>query len=1087
VILGRLSVRERVNLLALIPLLVLLLLQVPLLASRLDDARTSSLLAERARTARSVSRLVQEIQLGRLLSVAYLGGPSVAPNEVVVQLQEVEAQRAALLDQLDGATAPALVAALGEIGRLQDVGENVVAHRLTGAQADEAFSRLVSPLFNALDLSRAAGSDGAGLRGLQSLDSLLRSDEYAGRRATALLTATTVPPEARSASISAAHDAEISEAAAADQFRRFAEPDGAGLFAVVDVSEATGVLSEAYTRLSGVTRGALSGDLAARVFASARSQTLQRQVVELQVAQHVVDSAQSRLRDAQILIGLVGSVGVGFLVLIVLLSVTVGQSVTAPLRRLTAAAGTVADLAQEELLRVADEDTPQASTPRLAAIQVRTEDEIGDLAAAFNRVQATAALLLERQVVSRRNVAAMFGSVGRRTSNLVGRQLALIDSLERVEEDPDALAALYRLDHAATRLRRSASSLVVLSGGTEGIGEGRPMPLADVVRAALATVEDYQRVTLKRLPKLWISPGVVSDLALLFAELLENAVTFSPPRTEVEVVGLLQRDGSCTLSVIDHGMGMPAPRLAEENRRLQRRERLDLAPSDVLGLFVVGRIARRHGVAVHLEATEPAGITAVVALPSRLMVHGHAAGGAAGSTLGVGRARDAAAVAGAARRDLAALAGRRQVGDLAIPPLPAAGWQGHASGRNAGTVGGLPRRVRGANWRNDTAPAVRTPDAAAATPAAVTPALSAPPPAPPPGAEGLARRVPGSNLGAFAAADSAAAAGGPRPVDAEAVRQDVDALESAIQRAGYDAEHGDPPEPAPTVAEVAARSGLVRRVPGAALDAMDHSAAPRPASGEHLLADASPRGQARGPFDPETVRTALDDVDIAVRRAREAEQTAPIGNLTAWRHAEQEARAVRNAVEGRRDAQRAAVERLRDHLLTPETAASDTGEQPSSSPTPPSPGRQPPTVPLDLPLLDLPPFEPAPVDPALLDPAPLPPAFLDQAPRDEVPPGVRRVPGASLAALGYNGPGSLNGRRALAVNGSLHSPRHDAAPRTTSIALTPERPEDVRAWADDLQAAVARIEDQGPTTADGTHEPPATHGDTGDSTGGEHG
>ena len=140
------------------------------------------------------------------------------------------------------------------------------------------------------------------------------------------------------------------------------------------------------------------------------------------------------------------------------------RSIARPLRRLTASADEVADVAQLELVRVADTDDPEAAVPQLRPVRVGTADELGELAQAFNRVQQVASNLVERQLVSRQNVATMFGNVGRRTQNLVGRQLAMIDSLERNEQDPALLDRLYRLDHVSTRLRRNANSLVVLSG-----------------------------------------------------------------------------------------------------------------------------------------------------------------------------------------------------------------------------------------------------------------------------------------------------------------------------------------------------------------------------------------------------------------------------------------------------------------------------------------------------------------------------------------------------------------------------------------------------------------------------------------------
>ena len=215
-------------------------------------------------------------------------------------------------------------------------------------------------------------------------------------------------------------------------------------------------------------------------------------------------------------------------------------------------------------------------------------------------MQTTAARLVERQVVGRRNVAQMFGHVGRRTQNLVGRQLALIDNLERRETDSDRLRELYRLDHMSSRLRRNASSLVVLSGGAGTNEHMAPLSLSDVVRLALGEIEDYTRVDVEVPEEILVVPSVVADLTLLLAELMENATSFSPPHAQVTVTAAELRGGA-RLAVVDHGLGLPPERLAEENARLTRRERLDLAPTEVLGLFVVGRLARRHGIEVTLD------------------------------------------------------------------------------------------------------------------------------------------------------------------------------------------------------------------------------------------------------------------------------------------------------------------------------------------------------------------------------------------------------------------------------------------------------------------------------------------------------
>ena len=140
-------------------------------------------------------------------------------------------------------------------------------------------------------------------------------------------------------------------------------------------------------------------------------------------------------------------------------------------------------------------------------------DEIGELAAALNRVQATAALLLERQVTTRSNVAVMFANIARRTQNLVGRQLTLIDELERNERDPELLQRLYRLDHVATRLRRSADSLLVVSGTIDQQLSGTPTRLADIIRSALAEIEGYRAVELGEIVDVAVSADLVAGPA----------------------------------------------------------------------------------------------------------------------------------------------------------------------------------------------------------------------------------------------------------------------------------------------------------------------------------------------------------------------------------------------------------------------------------------------------------------------------------------------------------------------------------------------------------------------------------------------
>ena len=189
----------------------------------------------------------------------------------------------------------------------------------------------------------------------------------------------------------------------------------------------------------------------------------------------------------------------------------------------------VAELAEKELVRVGDTEVPEQQVPRLAAIEVASQDELGELAAAFNRVQTTAGQLVERQALMRHNVSLMFANVAQRTQNLVGRQLSLVDELERNEQDTRLLERLYRLDHLSTRLRRTADNLLVVAGNRDDTKLGGPTELATALRSALAEIEDYQRVQLGEIVDIIVPTGFGSDLVLVFAELLENATSFSPP------------------------------------------------------------------------------------------------------------------------------------------------------------------------------------------------------------------------------------------------------------------------------------------------------------------------------------------------------------------------------------------------------------------------------------------------------------------------------------------------------------------------------------------------------------------------------
>jgi Histidine kinase-, DNA gyrase B-, and HSP90-like ATPase len=308
------------------------------------------------------------------------------------------------------------------------------------------------------------------------------------------------------------------------------------------------------------------------------------------------------------------------------LAVAVSLSITRPLRSLTRAA---TDMAHRILpSAVADVlETPMGEdvvVPELAPITIATRDEVADVARALSTVQESAISLAVEQALLRRNIADSFVNLGRRNQNLLSRQLDLITQLESNETDPDALANLFRLDHLATRMRRNAESLLVLAGLRPPRTYAATVRLDDVIRAALGEVEDFQRVAIRGVEPVTIQGSAAAALGHLLAELIENALAFSPRQQLVQIHGMRQvpsqeRPGAYTLAVVDFGRGMSPEEIATANRRLAGVESFTIAPSKYLGHFVTGNLAARYDIVVRLHNSLGGGTTATVELPASLL------------------------------------------------------------------------------------------------------------------------------------------------------------------------------------------------------------------------------------------------------------------------------------------------------------------------------------------------------------------------------------------------------------------------------------------------------------------------------------
>ncbi len=261
------------------------------------------------------------------------------------------------------------------------------------------------------------------------------------------------------------------------------------------------------------------------------------------------------------------------------------------------------------------------SSPPVAALPaVRTGSaELAAAAAAVARLERAAAAAAAGEAGLRDGLRLVFVSLARRNQSLLLRQLRLIDALEQKAADPAALADLFALDHLTTRMRRHAESLAILSGAAPGRSWSQPVPVIDVIRAATAEVEDYQRVAVLSAAEDAVAAPAVADMIHLLAELIENATMFSPSGTRVQIRAERVANGFA-VEIEDRGLGIEPGQLNDLNRQLAEPPDFDLANADRLGLFVGAKLAVRHGVRVSLRPSPYGGTTAIVLMPGSLMI-----------------------------------------------------------------------------------------------------------------------------------------------------------------------------------------------------------------------------------------------------------------------------------------------------------------------------------------------------------------------------------------------------------------------------------------------------------------------------------
>ncbi|MFE3497890.1 nitrate- and nitrite sensing domain-containing protein [Streptomyces sp. NPDC059175] len=574
-----------------------------------------------------VEDTVRVVQKERRQALVYLADPRAADSLTALRNQRATTDRtvaeirtragdSAVRESLSSDASRRLTRLVGALDGLASLRRNVEQSAITRAQALESYNRLIDPCFTFLTSLHALENVELDKQG-RALVGVARARELLSREdalvTSSLITRRVTAEEIRTVSDLAANrkllyevNLEVLPSIERENLEQFwNSPNGQPL------REA-----EAKLIAAGPTKQA-------RAVSAERWQQLATPVLDSLVreASDAGTRYQDRVKPAaySVLVkaGIAGVLGFLALLVSVVVSVRIGRELARDLSRLRKEAHEVSGVRLPSVMR------------RLAAgehVDVETEaphleyekDEIGQVGQALNTLQRAAVEAAVKQADMRRGVSEVFVNLARRNQVLLHRQLTLLDTMERRTEDAEELADLFRLDHLTTRMRRHAEGLVILSGAAPSRQWRKPIQLMDVVRAAVAEVEDYERIEVRRLLRVGVRGPAVADLTHLIAELLENATVFSPPHTAVQVHGEQVANGF-TLEIHDRGLGMTPEAMLDANLRLAETPEFELSDTDRLGLFVVSRLAQRQNVRVSLQPSPYGGTTAVVFIPAALL------------------------------------------------------------------------------------------------------------------------------------------------------------------------------------------------------------------------------------------------------------------------------------------------------------------------------------------------------------------------------------------------------------------------------------------------------------------------------------
>jgi signal transduction histidine kinase len=615
------TIRGRLARILALPVVAVLVLLGVVVSGDVAAYRTARATTGEVALALGVQSLVQELQQERGLTSGLLGGNVGFKPEIDPARRNVDDVRGALA-QLASGTNQGAGAVRTELGQLDSSltasRAQIDAGKATRAGSFQYLTGHIAAL-NAVDFGLANSADLTLRRGVAALTALAQTKEYLAQERAFLNGVFSAGGFGKgeytqfAGMYAAAHQAEtqFGQVATLAQIDRAKAVQGTGAYSEAMDFE-TRALNAADGRLLQVDPQSWWSALTT-VLDGIRS-------LEQSLGADIQHQATILRTNASRRLAVLGGLVLFCLLCAGALVIAAARSITRPLAVLAFEAEAVASRRLPDAVSLvqsgSEEEQPDPPVP--VAVPRRASSEIHSVAAALNRVQATAYALATEQALLRRNTTESLANLGRRNQSLLRRQLGFISRLESEESDPSGLANLFELDHLATRMRRNAESLLVLVGEDSPRAWASAMPVADVIRAAISEVEEYRRVTLRRIDDGFIAGAFVTGIAHMVAELVENGLTFSPPDVDVEIQGRNLGD-QYLIAITDQGIGMATEELDKANARLRGAEHFLMAPARFLGHYVVGQLGRQMSVDVQLSPSPVTGITARVMLPSRVL------------------------------------------------------------------------------------------------------------------------------------------------------------------------------------------------------------------------------------------------------------------------------------------------------------------------------------------------------------------------------------------------------------------------------------------------------------------------------------